>query len=416
MRIRAFDSSGRRPTRLLRLAGVAVAALALSAVAFAGRANAFVYWTSPGLSNNASGVLGRANLDGTNANDTFESSVNYPQAVAVDPADGYMYWTTNLLGGTIARAKLNGTDVNEEFITGISNPAGVAVDSTDGYIYWSNSVPHGASTIGRANLDGTGINRSLITTLLPASGVAVDSANGYVYWTTPGSPTNASGLIGRAKLDGSGVNNTFESSLHYPQAIAVDSADGYIYWTTNLLGGTIARAPLNSPTNKNEEFIPDVSSPAGVAVDSTDGYIYWSNSVPHGASTIGRAKLDGSGANPRFINVFLPAGGLATDNLSSVGGPPPTPTIAALIADVKKLGRSHRIERSLIAKLHAAQRSLDSIHIGKARGHLGAFMDEVRTDRGKKIHAAKAKKLINTAVAIRKALGCRAHHCRRPGP
>lgn len=104
MRISAFDSSNRRPTRLLRLAAVAVAALALSAVTFAGRANAFVYWTSPGLSNNASGLLGRANLDGTNANDTFESSVNYPQAVAVDPADGYMYWTTNLLGGTIARA------------------------------------------------------------------------------------------------------------------------------------------------------------------------------------------------------------------------------------------------------------------------------------------------------------------------
>jgi hypothetical protein len=269
----AIGSSSPRPKRVLRLAAITLAALALSALKFAGRADAFVYWTSPGLSTNTSGLLGRASLDGSDANDTFESNVSYPQGVAVDSADGYIYWTTNLLGGTIARAKINGTDVNEEFITGVSNPAGVAVDSADGYVYWSNSVPHGASTIGRA-------------------------------------------------------------------------------------------------------------------------------------------KLDGTGANPRFITTLLPASGVATDNLSTLGGPPPTPTIASLIADVKKLGRSPAIERRLIAKLHAAQRSLDSVHIGKARGHLGAFIDGVRAHRGKAIHAAKAKELIAKATAIRIALGCRAHHCR----
>jgi hypothetical protein len=101
----AVDSSSRRPKRVLRLAALTLAALALNALAFAGRADAFVYWTSPGLSSNTSGMLGRANLDGSDVNNTFESSPNYPQ--------------------------------------------GVAVDSTDGYIYWTNSVPHGASTIGR---------------------------------------------------------------------------------------------------------------------------------------------------------------------------------------------------------------------------------------------------------------------------
>ena len=397
---------------MLRLAAVTFVALALSAMAFAGRADAFVYWTSPGLSTNTSGLLGRANLNGSDANDTFESGVNYPQGVAVDSADGYIYWTTNLLGGTIARAKLNGTDVNDEFITGVSNPQGVAIDGTNGTIYWTSSVPHGASTIGRANLDGTGINRSLITSSLPASGVAVDSADGYVYWTMPGLTTNASGRIGRANIDGSSPSNTFETNLNYPQGIAVDSAGGYVYWTTNLLGGTIARAQLNG-SDVNKEFIIGLSNPGGVAIDTSDGYIYWSNSIPHGESTIGRANLDGSGANPRFINTLLPAFGVAADDLSTLGGPPPTPTIAQLIADVKTLGRSHQIERTLIAKLHAAQRSLDSIHLGKARGHLGAFIDEVRAHRGKKIHAAKAKELIDKAVAMRKALGCRAHHCRR---
>jgi hypothetical protein len=218
-----------------------------------------------------------------------------------------------------------------------------------------------------------------------------------------GLATNASGRIGRAKLDGSNPTNTLVTGLNYPQGIAVDSTAGDIYWTTNLFGGTIARAPL-SGTNPNQQFIIGIANPAGVAVDSRDGYIYWSNSISHGASTIGRANLDGTGVNPRFISTLLPASGVAADDLSTLGGPPPTPTIAQLIADVKKLGRSHRIKRSLIAKLHAAQRSLDSIHIGKARGHLGTFIDEVRAHRGKEIPAAKAKKLIEKAVAIRKAL------------
>ena len=362
------------------------------------------------LSTNTSGLIGRANLDGSGANQTFVSGLHYPQGVAVDSTDGYIYWTTNLLGGTIARAKLNGTDVNETFIVGAIGAQGVAVDSSHGYIYWTSSISHGASTIGRADLDDTGVNRSFISTLLPPSGVAVDSADGYLYWTMPGLSTNTSGLIGRADLDGTGANQSLVRNLHYPQGIAVDSTDGYIYWTTNLLGGTIARAKLDD-SDVNEEFIvaAGLDNPAGVAIDSSHGFIYWSNSIPHGASTIGRANLDGTGANPRFISTLLPAYGVAADDLFALGGPPPTPTVAQLVAAIETLGLSHGTERSLLAKLDAAQRSLDSVHIEAACGQLGAFIHEVHAQGGKKLDAAQAAKLIAKATEIRASLGCRAH-------
>ena len=63
-------------------------------------------------------------------------------------ADAFVYWANNL-GTTIGRANLDGSNANQSFITGASSPVGVAVD--DAHIYWVNG---GTDTIGRADLDG----------------------------------------------------------------------------------------------------------------------------------------------------------------------------------------------------------------------------------------------------------------------
>src|SRR5919201_4463873 len=97
--------------------GVAIAAallllgsLLLSAIAFAPRAEALIYW---------------ANSDGG--------------------------------GGTIGRANLDGTGVNQSFITGASHPCGVAVNSS--HVFWGNDS---GSSVGRANLSGTGVSQGFI--------------------------------------------------------------------------------------------------------------------------------------------------------------------------------------------------------------------------------------------------------------
>src|SRR5262245_53934382 len=138
--------------------------------------------------------IGRANLDGSDANPSFITSPGFSaRAVAVD--DQHIYWV-----GVIAlgRANLDGSDVNETFITAVNLPAGVAVNSQD--IYWSNNSNSGDNTIGRANLDGSDVNQNFITAP-PNTNVgelAVDYQ--YIYWTAFGV-----GAIGRAKLDGSDV-------------------------------------------------------------------------------------------------------------------------------------------------------------------------------------------------------------------
>jgi hypothetical protein len=70
----------------------------------------------------------------------------------------------------------------------------------------------------------------------------------------------------------------------------------FVYWT-NQGGTTIGRAKING-TGVNNSFITGLDDPHGVAVDSK--YIYWSQGSATTGS-IGRANLDGSGANPNFI-------------------------------------------------------------------------------------------------------------------
>jgi hypothetical protein len=80
----------------------------------------------------------------------------------------HLYWT-DFATGAIGRANLDGTGANQSFITAAS-PRGVAVDAD--HIYWTNGD---VNTIGRANLDGTGANQSFITGAAFPFGVAVDA-------------------------------------------------------------------------------------------------------------------------------------------------------------------------------------------------------------------------------------------------
>jgi hypothetical protein len=80
---------------------------------------------------------------------------------------GHVYWANNSTG-TIGRADLDGTGANQSFIGGASGPSGVAVDA--GHVYWANLA---AGTIGRANLDGTGASQSFIGGASSPFGVAV---------------------------------------------------------------------------------------------------------------------------------------------------------------------------------------------------------------------------------------------------
>jgi virginiamycin B lyase len=261
-----------------------------------------------------------------------------PALAAGDPTSaapattGHVYWSTidfSGLPGTIGRANLNGTMADQNFIPGATQPFAspeVAVDAA--HIYWTDER---AGTIARANLDGTGLDQSFITGVsdtgggtvtvpkdggpgtsnFPALRVAVDAA--HVYWTN-----SATGTIGRANLDGSGVNQNFigglGSGVNPTGGVAVDAA--HVYWAN---AQTIGRANLDG-TAMNLNFIT-AGAPDGVAVDA--GHVYWANDLGFAAQpgsqswSIGRADLDGRAVNLSFITGATQPLGVAVDHTTT---------------------------------------------------------------------------------------------------
>jgi virginiamycin B lyase len=168
----------------------------------------------------------------------------------------------------------------------------VLAPRADAYVYWAKgTVGH---SIGRANLNGTGVEQGFIREQRQLFDLAVNDR--HIYWSRYGDS------IGRAKLDGTGVVPDFFRAPGAtscfrgcaPVSLAVDS--DHIYWTT-LRGsppiGGIGRARLDG-TGAEADFISGISLDS-LAIDRD--HIYWTDSP----GTIGRANLDGTAVDASFI-------------------------------------------------------------------------------------------------------------------
>jgi len=74
-------------------------------------------------------------------------------------------------------------------------------------------------------------------------------------------------------------------------------AEAFVYWT-NQTDGTIGRADLDG-TGVDERFIGGIYSPGGVAVDAR--HIYWTARTLDENPTIARARLDGTKVDRTFV-------------------------------------------------------------------------------------------------------------------
>jgi hypothetical protein len=240
----------------------------------------------------------------------------------------HLYWANDTPGWgarpaatTLGRARLDGTGVEQSFISNAGRlPCGVALDRK--HIYWGEALggkvgrPAEGGAVGRANRDGSGVNANFIPTPgRGACGVAI--AGSHIYWAS-------GGAIARANVDGTGVDLQFIPGLAIPRTSRTSLGGGpcgvavaakYIYWVSRAESSkpvTIGRARLDG-TGVNKRFITDVTNSCGIAV--AGGHIYWTNSgfadSRHATDAIGRANLDGTGVNQRFIRTASPPGCVA---------------------------------------------------------------------------------------------------------
>jgi hypothetical protein len=130
-----------------------------------------IYWAD-----GATGTIGRANLDGTGVNQDFISLGSGGSGLTCVVVDGaHIYWGIGVSprallagppfpGGAIGRANLDGTDVNDSFISrpGVPSPVPCADDGV--YLYYaSGATPAASNSVGRARLDGTDVQPDFLT-------------------------------------------------------------------------------------------------------------------------------------------------------------------------------------------------------------------------------------------------------------
>ena len=230
-------------------------------------------------------------------------------------AQAFVYWGA---AGSIGRAKADGSGADQTFITYGGVPsASVALDSS--HIYWAQSD----TGVERANLDGTGLKSNFIGTGHGnANAVVVNSS--FVYWS------EATGGIARANLDGTGINTSFITNVAptcsgcsvVPTVLGVAVDGQHIYWaafrtTMFTTVGTIGRANLDgSGADPGFITLPTNYEPIGMAVNGQRLYWSYGQSQPGGATYgIGSADIAGTGVNTNLVSVpGFGVGGIALDS------------------------------------------------------------------------------------------------------
>ena len=208
-----------------------------------------IYWTDEGT-----GKIQRANLDGTNIQDIVTTGLDEPSGITLDTAGGKMYWADGATG-KIQRANLDGTNIQDIVTTGFLDiPQSIALDVDGGQIYWTNWI---AGTIQRANLNGSNIQNIVTEESEFLEGIALDVAGGKIYWTSW-----LTDKIRCANLDGSNVQDIISTELESPVGIALDVAGGKVYWTDTDTG-KIHRANLDG--SNVEDIVTGLKEPNSIA-------------------------------------------------------------------------------------------------------------------------------------------------------
>ena len=186
----------------------------------------------------------RSNLDGSNleslislsigsvgkGEDSIDKSTYYNFSdVAVDMKEGHLYYSTT--GGLIGRANLDGSN-NTEIVSVPSVTANVTasysairaidLDLKNGKIYW---VDENLGRVQRCNLDGTQIEEVVPEDSSAKGGISVDTYNNEAYFTD-----SESGEVKKVLLANNQVQSLFQG-LQYPLHIDADVLGGKLYFT-----------------------------------------------------------------------------------------------------------------------------------------------------------------------------------------
>jgi sugar lactone lactonase YvrE len=268
----------------------------------------------------------RADFDGSALETLQFQPTGFADDLTIDTLEGKMFWTdTN--ASVIWSANLNGSDAQIVLDDFGQEPLGIAVDVANGELYWTD-----AEGVKRAALDGT---KAELLTKVPARGfIALDPVAQQMYWADW--PT---GDIKSAPMTVEPAVTNVITKQSCPFGIAVDHSGGKVYWLELELNekkkcekkDAILRANLDGSDVQPLLERPGAGFEGGLAIDPAAGKLYWSETA---ARDIGSSNLDGSQAQTLFATGEDSPEGLAVD----AADPHPTDTAVPVIEGNVQVG------------------------------------------------------------------------------
>ena len=129
----------------------------------------------------------------TCSTETIQTNLTSPTDIALNAADGRLYWTE--FSGRIRRVNVDGTGLGT-LLPDIGSPYGITV--ADDKIYWAEEIDENSGKVQRANLNGTNVETLATVQGLP-TGISIDTAADKIYWA------NSLGGIQRTDINGGEV-------------------------------------------------------------------------------------------------------------------------------------------------------------------------------------------------------------------
>lgn len=170
-----------------------------------------VYWTSGDRK-----TISVTNLHGDFIVDVIDEDLENPQAVAVHPKKGWMFWSDV---GNISKIEKSGMDGSNRVVLATDNvvwPHGITLDLVMERIYWVDAKLH---IIGSVGFDGSLPNIISVPSSPLHHQVSVSVMEDLVFWSEVG--PNTSTIYQANKADGTGVKMLTSSRLHHqPMSVA----------------------------------------------------------------------------------------------------------------------------------------------------------------------------------------------------
>jgi hypothetical protein len=215
-----------------------------------------------------------------------------PRGIALDVAGGKIYFADNGLN-VIGRANLDGSGAEELIHSAIQFPADVELDLINRKLYWAD---RDNGSIRRANLDGSGVEN--VRTVADPYFFELDVAGGKVYWSNGDGPS-----IFRANLDGSGAIETVVSGLDHVRDVGFDFANGMLYWGDRDTHKIQRRLIAGGAIEDLFDATDGLDRPHGLALDLGERVMYWADTQTH---AIMRGSMDGIGSPQILYQAGLP--------------------------------------------------------------------------------------------------------------